>query len=177
MRQAEGSGGSRLGRGWRTRQDDGSGTVRLSARRDSGVGLPGRVLDAPAPPARHSRRVIARRQSRASVRHFAAPPDLMNSDSPSVCGAYPSCSNLPIVTGLPSGMTTCFPIQTALQANRTASSSETAILFAAGMRSMIAACPSRSNAPGNHITSPPDNGQYQLSSQYKRADKRSNDYL
>src|SRR5439155_26376078 len=80
-------------------------------------------------------------QPRARVRHFAAPPDLMNSDSPTVCGAYPSCSNLPIVIGLPSGMTTCFPIQTALQANRTASSSETAILFPAGMRSMIAACP------------------------------------
>ena len=55
-------------------------------------------------------------QSRAIVRHFADPPDFMNSSRGTGWGSYPRVSSQVIVSGQPSGRTTCFPTQTALQA-------------------------------------------------------------
>src|SRR5688500_9410332 len=87
-------------------------------------------------------------QSRASVRHFADPPDFINSSRGTGCGRYPRLSSQVIVSGQPSGSTTCFPTQTALQANLSASCSVTGSLDTVGMRSAMAACAYRSNAAG-----------------------------
>src|SRR5690606_4651329 len=98
-----------------------------------------------------------------SVRHFAEPPALRNSDRSISCTVNPAIRRLAFNGSEALLRNTRCPMFTALQAKLPASAVSTTMRLCGGMRDSIAMRESKSNAGGWYMRKPPVNGQKQVS--------------